>query len=108
MNTMSQILEKLRLKKRDNEFRIVPEGFTTGNNRFYQPEDLKIIKTYRFEGDSDPNDNSVIYIFEAKDGLIGYAIDSYGAYSNHENDGFDDFIRKVPVEDRDDQQIFSE
>jgi hypothetical protein len=106
MTTLSAVLEKLRIKKRDNEFLMTPEGFTIGKGKFYQPEDLSIIKTYRFEGDSDPSDSSVIYVIEAKDGLIGYSMDAYGADSNHEDDGYDDFIRKINMEERDEQLIF--
>jgi hypothetical protein len=106
MTTLSYVIEKLRLKRQDNEFIIAPEGFTIGNGKFYHPEDLTIIKTYRFEGDSNPSDASILYVIEAKDGLIGYSIDAYGVYSNHDDDGYDDFIRKMKVEDRDEQQIF--
>jgi len=108
MTTLSYILEKLRLKRQDIEFTMTPEGFTANNSKYYKPEDLQIIKTYRFEGESDPSDSVVMYIIEAKDGLIGYSIDAYGAYSNHGDDGYDDFIRKIPVQDRDEQQIFGE
>jgi hypothetical protein len=108
MTTLSYILEKLRLKRQDIEFVMKPEGFTANNGKFYNPEDLQIIKTYRFEGESDPSDSVVLYIIEANDGLVGYSIDAYGAYSNHGDDGYDDFIRKIPVQDRDEQQIFGE
>jgi len=57
MITLSQVIEKLRLKRQDNEFRLTPEGFTIGNGKFYQPQDLKIIRTFRFEGESDPSDS---------------------------------------------------
>ena len=108
MTTLSSVLEKLRIKKHDNEFRMTPEGFTPGNNKYYKPEDLKIIRTYRFEGESDPSDSSIIYLLEANDGLIGYSMDAYGVYSDHGDDGYDDFIRKIPVEERDEQQIFQD
>jgi hypothetical protein len=108
MTTVTSVLEKLRIKKRDNEFRITPEGFTPGNKKYYQPQDLKIIRTYRFEGESDPSDSSVIYLIEANDGLVGYSLDAYGVYSEHEDDGYDDFIRKIPVEEREEQQIFQD
>ena len=108
MSTVTAVLEKLRIKNFDKEFCMTPEGFTPGNKKYYKPEDLKIIRTYRFEGESDPSDSSIIYVFEANDGLIGYSIDAYGVYSDHGNDGFDDFIRKIPVEERDEQQIFKD
>lgn len=106
MTTLSSVLEKLRLKKRDNEFRMYPEGFGTTKAKFYQPQDLKIIRTYRFEGESDPSDNVILYVIEANDGQIGYNMDAYGAYSNHEGDGYDDFIKKIPMEDKEDNHIF--
>ena len=106
MTTLSSVLEKLRLKKRDNEFRMYPEGFGTTPDKHYQPEDLKIIRTYRFEGDSDPSDNVILYILEANDGQLGYNMDAYGAYSNHEGDGYDDFIKKIPMEEKEETDIF--
>ena len=105
MTTLIQILEKLRVKKFDKEFRMTEEGITAGNQKFYEPEELKIIRTYRFEGDSDPADNAVLYVIEANDGLIGYTLDVYGADGN-QYEGFDDFLRKIVVEEREEQQIF--
>ena len=107
METLSSVLEALRLKKYDTEFRMSPEGFGIGNGQYYQPKDLKIIKTYRFEGDTDPSDSSILYLVEANNGLIGYSIDAYGVYSNHESDGYADFIKKIPMEERDEQLIFN-
>ena len=108
MNTLSQILEKLRLKNLDNEIKMTDHGKMQGAgvNKIYNPEDLTIIKTYRFEGDSDPADSSILYLIEANDGKIGYSLDAYGVYSNHDDDRYDDFIRRIPMEERDEQAIF--
>jgi|SRR6516225_6525346 hypothetical protein len=105
MTTLSTVLEQLRLKKYDNEFRMTEEGFTAGKGKFYQPEELKVIRIYRFEGISDPADASVVYLIEANDGLIGYSLDSFGAYSEH-SEGYDDFIRKIPVDDNQEGHLF--
>ncbi len=106
MNTLSQILNKLTVKGYDNEFRWTKDGFTF-NDKVYQPEDLTIIKTYRFEGESDPSDMSILYLIKANDGLIGYSIDAYGVYSNHDDEeGYDNFIRKIPVKDNEEQLLF--
>lgn len=107
MTTLTSVLEKLRSQKKDTEFAMTEEGFTAGKNKYYKPEDLTIIKTYRFEGDSDPSDSNILYLIEASDGLIGYSIDAYGAYSTHD-ESYDEFIRKVKVEDRDEQILFNE
>jgi hypothetical protein len=106
MSTLSSVMEKLRLKQRDHEFRMSPEGFGSDKGKFYKPEDLKIIRTYRFEGASDPSDSTILYVIEANDGLIGYSIDAYGAYSNHEDDGYDEFIREIPSKEVDERFIF--
>jgi len=107
MTTLIQVLEKLRHQKKDNEFRWTPEGFTAGRGKYYQPEDLKIVRSFRFEGESNPDDSSILYVIEANDGLVGYTIDTYGAASSHENEeGYDNFIRQIPVENRDDQLTF--
>jgi hypothetical protein len=106
MTTLSSVLERLRIKKHDNEFRMTEEGFTAGKGKTYQPEDLKIIRTYRFEGNSDPADSSVVYLIEANDGLVGYSLDAFGAYSDHEEEGYDEFIRNIPVEEHSEESIF--
>lgn len=105
MTSLANVLEKLRLKNIDNEFKLAENGFTVGKGKCYNPEDLKIKKVYRFEGDSDPADESVIYIIEAKDGLMGYTMDAYGMNSDKDLD-YDNFLRKIPVEDREHQMTF--
>jgi hypothetical protein len=107
MNTTSEVLEALRLKKMDNEFRWTPEGFTCGKGKTYQPGELEIIKTFRFEGASDPSDTAILYVIRANDGLTGYSLDAYGVYSSHENEGgYDNFIRQIPQADHDQQLLF--
>jgi len=100
MTTLSQVIEKLRLKRQDNEFILTQEGFTIGNGKYYQPLDLKIIRTYRFEGESDPSDASILYVMEARDGTIGYSVDAYGAFSNHDDVDYNGFILNIPVEEK--------
>lgn len=109
MSTLLDVLNACKARKMDKPFKYTPQGFMLeSGGKSYQPADLKIIKTYRFEGMSNPDDNSILYIIEAKDGTSGYMIDSYGVYSSHDNQqGFDNFIRQIPVEDRDEQLLFS-
>ena len=48
----------------------------------YKPEDFTIVHTYRFEGMSNPDDNSVLYAIEAADGTKGQLVDAYGVYAD--------------------------
>ena len=69
------------------------------SEKIYQPEELKILRSYRFEGDSNPEDNAVLYVAEDTAGNKGIIIDSYGAESNYPGEKFDDFIRNIPIEE---------
>lgn len=108
MNTLSQVLETLRQRGNDNELTLSEQGMMESamHNKQYRPEDLIIIKSYRFEGMSDPGDNAVIYLTHDSEGRIGYILDAYGTYSNHSGPLFDDFLKKMPVADHDEQEIF--
>ena len=108
MTTLSQVLDKLKLKGVDNEIRMneASQMISEALHKIYQPEDLTIFKTFRFEGCSDPDDNAILYVIEDKDGNTGYIIDAYGAYSNHDGAEYDDFIKKIKVEDREEQELF--
>jgi hypothetical protein len=108
MTTLTEVLEGLRQHHHDNEFTVVndDQSFTTTNGKRYKPEELTIIKTYRFEGASDPGDSSIVYLIEANDGTMGYTMDAYGAYSTQGATNYDDLIKKMPVQERDEQAIF--
>jgi hypothetical protein len=107
MTTLSEVMEKLRLQKKDNEFRWCPDGFTVNKGKYYQPQDLEIVKVYRFEGITDPGDMSILYIIQANDGMIGYSLDAYGVYSEHDDEaGYDNFIRQVPICNHEQQMLF--
>jgi len=64
------------------------------SKKVYKPWEVKINSFYRFEGESDPADNSILYAIETDDGAKGMIVDAYGAYSNPL---IDEFITKVPV-----------
>jgi hypothetical protein len=73
---------------------LLKEGFTenfvaqkTGieapsSKKLYIPSEVKIVNYFRFEGESDPADNAVLYAIEANDGTKGLLVDGYGAYAN--------------------------
>lgn len=47
--------------------------------QMWKAEELTVIKFYRFEGASNPSDNSILYVIETNDGKKGLLVDSYGA-----------------------------
>jgi hypothetical protein len=46
------------------------------------PEEFQVDAVYRFEGgDSNPNDNAILYAITSSTGLKGTLLDAYGTYS---------------------------
>ena len=97
MDTMSAVLQDLKRKGQDNEFFIHTKGLLSLKGKHYRQSEIKILRTYRFEGESDPADQAIIYLIKANDGVIGYCIDAYGLYSSHTNDLYSDFIHDAEV-----------
>jgi hypothetical protein len=65
------------------QFTFVEEGLHSATtNKTYHPEEVKIVKHYRFEGTSDPADMSILYAIETNDGLKGTVTDAFGTYSD--------------------------
>lgn len=108
MLTLSQVMAKLAKNKGiQREFRMNEDGEVRlqDSDNLYQSSDLRIVRTFRFEGDSNPDDNAVLYVVEDKIGNKGIIIDSYGAESNYPGDKFDQFLRDIPVEESDEYLV---
>ena len=54
----------------------------TSLGRKLSPAEFEITEVYRFEGETDPGDELVLYAIESTDGLKGTLVNAYGAYSN--------------------------
>lgn len=102
MLTLSQVMEKLREKGITDEIRMTDDKrfVISGTEKAYRAEDLKIIRTYRFEGASDPADNIALYLVEDVYSNKAMIIDSYGADSNYDGREFDEFIKSLPTEEK--------
>lgn len=60
------------------------------------PGDFKIVEVYRFEGESDSSESSVVYAIESfKYHIQGYLVDAYGIYSDTH---FSELTKKLKVE----------
>lgn len=103
MTPLSRVIVRLEEKGYGRELVITETGarFEEGG-RMYSPAQLTILKVYRFEGESDPADMSVVYAIRSHDGQHGFLVNAYGTYSNQDNPYYDDFIRNVPVDEQED------
>lgn len=107
MTTLSQVMETLRERGIDKELRMNEQGEMKFENsdKAYLSSELIILKTYRFEGDSSPDDNVALYVITDNVGNRGMIIDSYGAESNYPGEKFDNFLRDIPVEEIDESNF---
>ena len=51
------------------------------------PEDFTIDEFHRFEGMSNPSDNSIVYAISSNSGIKGVLVDAYGVYAESLSDG---------------------
>ena len=64
-------------------------------NLMLHPEDFTIDEFYRFEGMSNPSDNSIVYAISSKAGIKGVLVDAYGVYSDSLSDAM---VRKLRIQ----------
>ncbi len=93
--TMTEAVGGLKERGFGAEFRILKNVFQDfKTDKTFQPEDLTIVEHHRFEGASDPDDLSIVYAIETKDGTRGVLADAYGTYANPDLSAF---LKKVPM-----------
>jgi hypothetical protein len=92
-------MARLAEKGFGSEFKINKDGARLdGHEGLYQPNDLQILKVYRFEGESDPADMAALYAMQAIDGKKGFLLNAYGTYSDQDQKYYDDFIKNVQID----------
>lgn len=89
MKSLTACLEKMLEEGYTEDFKAVEEGLKAlRTEKIYQPDQVKIVNFFRFEGISDPDDMSILYVLETNDGLKGTLIDAYGPYASPEVNQF--------------------
>lgn len=78
-NNMVDAINDLRARGFDMDFNL-RENFVecTNNGRNIPPDEFEIKEVYRFEGMTNPSDQSILYAIESKDGLKGVLVNGYG------------------------------
>ena len=99
MDTLSQVIEMLQRKGFIENFQMGKDGFTAKKNGSkLKPQNVKIRKVYRFEGQSNPDDMSVLYALETDTGIKGILIDAFGTYAGNDVELID-FLKQVKTEE---------
>jgi len=83
MKTLSSCLNSLMEYGFKTQFKATKQGLKSmTTEKVYAPKDVMVKSFYRFEGESDPGDNSIVYAIETRSGEKGTLTDAYGAYSD--------------------------
>ncbi len=83
MNTLTTCVNKAVKNGYTDNFKVTKQGLiSSAKEKAYAPVDVKIIDFFRFEGQSDPADNAIMYVIETTDGAKGTLIDAYGTYAD--------------------------
>lgn len=83
MKSLSSCVRRMKEEGYTEDFQVTSKGLTSfDKSKTYKPDQVKIVNFYRFEGESDPGDNNILYVIETDDGSKGTLVDGYGAYSD--------------------------
>ncbi|MCY7421863.1 MAG: hypothetical protein LH478_09000 [Chitinophagaceae bacterium] len=100
MNSLALCVNKMVLDGYTDDFKVVNTGLKSlKTEKIYNPGEIHVKNFFRFEGQSDPNDNTIMYVIETNDGLKGTLVDAYGPYADAKVSEFmqqvDSFEKKV-------------
>ena len=103
LKSMVTCLNILVKKGYDTDFKVNDKGLRSlKTDKIYQPNEVKIINFFRFEGASDPADNSILYAIEAGEEK-GTLVDAFGPYADTKVTNFmqqvEDINKKETVQD---------
>ncbi len=81
--TVVETLEELKKQGYTYDFNVLNNTLHSNQgNITLSPEDFEIVKVYRFEGYSDPADNSVLYAIKSDNyNIKGTFFNAYGVYA---------------------------
>lgn len=83
MKTLVSSLNSLVQKGYTEDYKANDAGLKAlKTGKVYQPDQVKVVDFYRFEGPSDPADESILYAIETDDCGKGTLVDAFGPSSD--------------------------
>ncbi|MBC5992284.1 hypothetical protein [Pontibacter cellulosilyticus] len=94
LTSMINVLAQLRKEGYTEDYKITEDGnmCTINGQEIFEPEQVRIVNFYRFEGESNPDDMAILYVIETTTGHKGTISDAYGTYSD---DTVENFMKKI-------------
>lgn len=83
MPTLITCISKAKSDGYTSDLEVTESGLHVKDSpHYFSSEQVAINDFYRFEGASDPSENSILYLVETNDGTKGILINAYGAYAD--------------------------
>ncbi|MDZ4810559.1 MAG: hypothetical protein SGI96_20155 [Bacteroidota bacterium] len=76
-DTVSEAVNGLKTRGFELDFNL-QENCLICNEGQFDVNDFEIVEVYRFEGNSDPSDEAVVYAIESITGMKGVLVNGYG------------------------------
>lgn len=94
--TLIETLNELRGEGYVEDFNLQQNCLECRNGRFKVfSDDFKVDKVFRFEGDSNPSDSSILYAISSdKNNVKGVLVNAYGIYSEPVTD---EMVEKLEI-----------
>lgn len=88
MSSLSAVTTKAVQDGYIENFKVQNNMLCTASGKCFSSADVRVVNYYRFEGDSDPGDNTILYVIDADSGTRGTLVDAYGAYADEKVNKF--------------------
>ena len=95
-DTVTEAINGLRSRGFERDFNIAFDKLICRETELcLNPDDFEIVEVYRFEGETNPSDEDVVYAVESKDGKTkGVITTAYGAYAEEIST---DLLKKLAI-----------
>lgn len=94
-DTLVEALNDLNKKGYTHDFNLAEDCLICQNKDLQlRPEQFHIVDVFRFEGASNPDDSSILYVIESADGHKGTLVNAYGIYADPMSS---DMVRKLQI-----------
>ncbi len=92
-DTLSEAVNDLKKRGFDLDFNLQENCLICHDDKF-NVDDFEIVEVYRFEGNSDPSDEAVVYAIQSINGMKGVLVNGYGISANAMNS---DMAKKLNI-----------
>ena len=96
MQPLVSVLTSLTASGFETQFKATKNGLLSlATEKIFQSGEVKVVHFYRFEGESNPDDNAILYAIETNDGERGTLIDAYGIYNDSQVTNFIQQVEEI-------------